>query len=59
MSVYTITSQVIPAFSGLMAGILSQYLGVMQAMQIGAIIIFMLGIFAMFKLNAVRAYKTT
>jgi len=58
MSVYTITSQVIPAFAGLMAGILSQYLGVMQAMQIGAVVIVMLGIFAVFKLNAVRAYTS-
>ncbi len=57
MSIYTITSQVIPAFSGLIAGILSQYLGVMQAMQIGAFIILILGGIGVFKLKAVRAYK--
>jgi MFS family permease len=59
MSVYTITSQVIPAFSGLTAGILSQYLGVMQAMHIGAIVVVTLGIFSVFKLSAVRSYTMT
>ena len=59
MSVYTITSQVIPAFSGLMAGAMSQFLGVTTALQICAIIIIVFGLTGALKLKAVRAYKSS
>lgn len=59
MSIYTITSQVIPALSGLMAGALSQFLGVTTALQICAIMIIAFGLTGALKLQAVRAYKSS
>lgn len=59
LSIYTITSQVIPAFSGLMAGVMSEYLGVTTALKICAILIIAFGITGALKLHAVRAYKTS
>lgn len=57
LSIYTITSQVVPACFGLMAGVLSQSFGVVQALQYGAAIIMIGGAVCWFKLGAVRAYR--
>jgi len=58
MSVYTISSQVMPAFSGLMAGVFSQTFGVITALQLSASLVLLFGLLAAVNLRAVRAYKT-
>ena len=58
MSIYTITSQVLPAISGLLAGALSQQFGVSMALQICAIIVVILGFAGVLRLKAVRVYKS-
>ena len=58
MSIYTITSQVLPALSGLMAGIFSQYFGVINALQISGLAVLLVAITAAIGLKAVRGYKT-
>ena len=56
MSIYTITSQVLPAVSGLLAGVASQYLGVVSALMLCGGLIAMLALIAMTKLLAVKSY---
>jgi MFS family permease len=55
MSMYTITSQITPALSGLAAGILSEYLGVVPALFICGIMITVAAVFCLVKLDAVRS----
>ncbi len=56
MSMYTISSQVIPAASGFAAGALSQYFGVVTAMVLCGAFIIMSALVGLFKLGAVRKY---
>ena len=58
MSIYTITSQVIPALTGLVAGGLSQWYGPALSLQLAAIAITSLGVLAAARLGAVRRYRT-
>ncbi len=56
MSMYTISSQVIPAASGFAAGALSEYFGVVAAMALCGAFIIMSALVGLFKLGAVRKY---
>ena len=59
MSMYTISSQVIPAGSGLLAGVLSEALGVSLALSLAAAGILALVAVAAVSLAAVRRYHST
>ena len=56
MSMYTITSQIVPAASGLLAGALSEFLGVVTAMLICGLLIALAALFGIGHLRLVRAY---
>lgn len=57
MSMYTISSQVVPALSGLAAGALSQYFGVVAAMVVCGAAITLAAVAALVRLGAVRVYN--
>ncbi len=57
MSMYTISSQVVPALSGLVAGVLSEFLGVVTAMLVCGTLIALAALAALLRLSAVRAYN--
>ncbi|MCW9034095.1 MAG: MFS transporter [Rhodospirillales bacterium] len=57
MSMYTITSQIVPAASGLGAGVLSQYLGVVWGLLICGGFIVTVALLSLGKLGVVRAYN--
>ncbi|MEH6405374.1 MAG: MFS transporter [Sneathiella sp.] len=57
MSMYTITSQITPAISGLGAGILSEYLGVVWGLLICGIVIVIAAVVSVGKLNTIRSYN--
>lgn len=57
MSMYTISSQVVPALSGLTAGALSEYLGVVMAMLVCGGGITLAAVAALMRLGAVRVYN--
>ena len=56
MSMYTITSQIVPAASGLLAGCLSEYLGVISALMICGVLIVLSAVTGIARLGHVRAY---
>ncbi|OUR75954.1 hypothetical protein A9Q83_16455 [Alphaproteobacteria bacterium 46_93_T64] len=57
MGMYTITSQITPALSGLGAGILSEYLGVVWGLLICGMLIVTAAVISMGKLNVIRSYN--
>ncbi len=57
MSMYTITSQITPALTGLGAGILSEYLGVVLGLLICGLVIVAVAAIGIGKLNAIRTYN--
>lgn len=56
MSMFTISSQVIPAASGFMAGALSEYFGVVSAMLISGNVIALIALVGLMRLAAIRNY---
>lgn len=57
MSMYTISSQITPALSGLAAGVLSEFFGVVQGLAICGIMIVTAALVGLLKLKSVRAYN--
>ena len=56
MSMFTISCQVVPAASGFMAGVLSEYFGVVTAMLLCGNVIALIAIAGLIRLPAVRQY---